>query len=441
MNVRIKLMSNFDRTIISLSRLMTYLPDINYAELNIDRNQFIEIIDILVYDITSINGCMTGKNSPFMFREYIKILANDSHEYLNKIITKSQIRYIEHFKQFLENLSKLDEYIEKFNINKSDDFNDEKLIILSDYIEQSLIHIDRTNLIAKSSLIENKNDKEEDLNNMKKEIFIGWSGDISKQVAEALKYWIPNVLQNSNTWVSFKDIKAGSRWFEDISKTLEKYHFGIFCITEDNNNSTWMHYEAGALSKIIDRSNICPYLIRVRGDIKGPLRNYQACEANREGTYHLMKTINNTLDNGALGEKQFDDIFNTFWPKLESILSNLQIPKLENEKTEEFVGYDYLPRISRKEWDSLNPNERTITIKEGNTLSDLKDYKPPFDIKIIDMKERTGIFKFIIGNYCYMGKNFSMEMGGLYKIDRWGIIMNNIDDKNKGCIFKIRESI
>lgn len=129
------------------------------------------------------------------------------------------------------------------------------------------------------------------------------------------------------------------------------------------------------------------------------------------------------------------------------LMINKQLEKLlvDFEKStiqpinKEYIDYDYLDKITRDEWNKLNPNERIITIKGDETSFDLKDYNPPFDIKIIDIRERTGIFKFLIGNCCYRGKNYAMEMGELYKLDRWGISMNNLDEKNKGCKFKIRE--
>lgn len=109
------------------------------------------------------------------------------------------------------------------------------------------------------------------------------------------------------------------------------------------------------------------------------------------------------------------------------------------DRVEEYENFYCLDIISRNEWNNLNPNERTITIKGDEIFTDLKDYKPPFDIKIIDIRERIGVFKFCIGNCIYQGKSFAMEMGELYKFSRWGISMNNLDEKNKGCIIKIRE--
>lgn len=100
--------------------------------------------------------------------------------------------------------------------------------------------------------------------------------------------------------------------------------------------------------------------------------------------------------------------------------------------------FDWIDKISQKDWDKLNSNERTITIKGEDISTDLEDYKPPFNIKILEITDRMAIVKFSIGNFDYI-KNIAMEYGKYYLFGRWGIHINNPDKKNKDCIFKIRE--
>lgn len=84
-------------------------------------------------------------------------------------------------------------------------------------------------------------------------VFISWSGDYSGKIAIALREWLPSVIQSlEQPYVSSEDIAKGSRWNAEVTKELENSCFGIICLTPENLIAPWLHFEAGALSKIID---------------------------------------------------------------------------------------------------------------------------------------------------------------------------------------------
>jgi TIR domain len=58
-------------------------------------------------------------------------------------------------------------------------------------------------------------------------VFISWSGERSQILAQALREWLPMVLQSVDPWLSQADIEAGERWAEKIAKELEGCNFGI----------------------------------------------------------------------------------------------------------------------------------------------------------------------------------------------------------------------
>lgn len=94
-------------------------------------------------------------------------------------------------------------------------------------------------------------------------VFISWSGSQSHHVAIALRDWLPSVLQIVEPYVSSEDIDKGARWSTDISKELEDSNFGIICVTPENIDAPWVNFEAGALSKSLDRSRVAPFLFAV----------------------------------------------------------------------------------------------------------------------------------------------------------------------------------
>jgi hypothetical protein len=79
-------------------------------------------------------------------------------------------------------------------------------------------------------------------------VFISWSGDRSKQLAEVIHWWLPHVLQFAKPYFTPADIDKGKRWSNDISKELEQSKMGIITMTEENLTSPWIMFEAGRFS-------------------------------------------------------------------------------------------------------------------------------------------------------------------------------------------------
>jgi hypothetical protein len=108
-------------------------------------------------------------------------------------------------------------------------------------------------------------------------VFLGWSGDTSKEVALALHNWVPKVIQSVKPYVSSEDIAKGARWATEIAKELETSSYGIICITEQNLNSPWINFESGANTREIEKSNVTPFLFNLKpSELHGPLALFQS---------------------------------------------------------------------------------------------------------------------------------------------------------------------
>ena len=160
-------------------------------------------------------------------------------------------------------------------------------------------------------------------------VFLSWSGERSRLAAEALRNWLPDVIQNIEPWMSAADIDAGARWNRMIEDELSNTQVGILCLTSENQEAPWVLFEAGALAKTISDTLVCPYLIGfAAADLKpGPLTRFQAKEANCNGTWELVLTLNRALKNQALTDDRLRRIFERFWPDLERALADLPQPR------------------------------------------------------------------------------------------------------------------
>ncbi|HHM2111315.1 TPA: toll-Interleukin receptor, partial [Klebsiella pneumoniae] len=58
-------------------------------------------------------------------------------------------------------------------------------------------------------------------------VFISWSGQRSKAVAELFNDWLKCVIQASQPWISTRDIDRGAIWFSEINDKLKDVSVGI----------------------------------------------------------------------------------------------------------------------------------------------------------------------------------------------------------------------
>ena len=155
-------------------------------------------------------------------------------------------------------------------------------------------------------------------------VFISWSGERSRKVAEALRDWLPNVIQSVVPFMSAEDIDKGARWTIELAGELDDTQFGLICLTQENLGAPWLLFEAGALSKSVESSRVVPYLFNVPlSQLQGPLTQFQASIADKDSTRGVIKSINTASGENALDPSRIDDAFDTWWPRLEGSLKNI----------------------------------------------------------------------------------------------------------------------
>src|SRR5438067_6127291 len=153
------------------------------------------------------------------------------------------------------------------------------------------------------------------------DIFISWSGPQSLVVAEALRDWIPMVINAAKPFLSAADIDKGVRWSSEIAGKLEKAKAGIICLTPENMNSQWILFEAGALSKSVQNTYVCPLLVGLKpSDIQGPLAQFQFTSTDKPDMLKMFKTLNAAQGDLALAEAHIEKAFFLVWPQLEDQL-------------------------------------------------------------------------------------------------------------------------
>lgn len=202
-------------------------------------------------------------------------------------------------------------------------------------------------------------------------VFLSWSGNLSREVATILKSWLPDILRTVDPWISNDHIGKGKPWFETIVEQLGKSPIGIIVVTAENVASNWIHFEAGAIYLAAKGAPVCSYLIDVgHSALKGsPLGQLQLTLADKDDTWRLVRDINKLLE-VPHDEKLLKNTFDKKWPSLQKKLEKLK---------ETYSSATVVPPTP-KDPDPIPPmdDNDAFTLLQGwfGNLSDGDSYKP-----------------------------------------------------------------
>lgn len=143
-------------------------------------------------------------------------------------------------------------------------------------------------------------------------VFISWSGNKSKLLAQALTGWFKEALHSIEPFFS-PDIPKGKMWFETITKELEDSKYGLICLTKDNYRKPWILFEAGVLST----TQVCPILFDlVNSDLQdNPLSSFQSTRFLKDDFKILFETLNKNSEK-PVDDRTLDKIFENNWLRL-----------------------------------------------------------------------------------------------------------------------------
>ncbi len=173
-------------------------------------------------------------------------------------------------------------------------------------------------------------------------VFLSWSGDTSHKVALILREWLPSVIQSIEPYVSSEDIDKGARWSTDIASELQDSTYGILCVTKENILAPWLMFEAGALSKTMEKSYVCPFLFDIkRAEVNGPALQFQSTIFEKEDIKKLLVSLNQACNQGQLTSEQLEKAFGVWFPSLEEQLKGLLevSPSIAKENHKEITAH------------------------------------------------------------------------------------------------------
>ena len=148
-------------------------------------------------------------------------------------------------------------------------------------------------------------------------IFICWSGDESKQFAEDTRSFLNQVLPGVTFFLS-SDIEKGDLWFNALTSNLHEAKAGVVCLTPQNLESPWMHFEVGALFSRREQQRIFVYTHGVRPEeLKGPFGHFQSSSTTNHSTRKMVTSIAKLYEKTEFHPDKFD----IHWPDFDAKLA------------------------------------------------------------------------------------------------------------------------
>ncbi|OMF01216.1 hypothetical protein BK124_00625 [Paenibacillus amylolyticus] len=216
---------------------------------------------------------------------------------------------------------------------------------------------------------------------MNLKLFISWSGEKSREIAVVLREWLPMVMQSIKPYVSSEDIFKGGRWSNDVSSELQDSNFGIIVVTKENVYAPWIQFEAGALSKSMSSSRVCPILIDVKiSEISEPFKQFQATTFRKDDVKKLIVSINKANHDAELEEKRLEAIYETMWQHLEEKIIAIDELYTSKEQAAPIAESTSTNDIIEEILDLSRQQHILIKDKFGDELNREKGFYVPFEL-------------------------------------------------------------
>ena len=133
-------------------------------------------------------------------------------------------------------------------------------------------------------------------------------------------------------WMSTDDIQKGERWNAELSKSLGSHAIGIICVTPENSTEPWLTFEAGALSRSVEKGKVMPLLLGMSPDeIEGPLKQFQITKLEKKDIFRLLRSLNDDPKN-RIDEDVLKDSFNKYWSEFQDSMKTIAYQSISGDQ-------------------------------------------------------------------------------------------------------------
>jgi hypothetical protein len=145
-------------------------------------------------------------------------------------------------------------------------------------------------------------------------VFLSWSGETSRLLANALADGMRTVSDRLEPWLS-EGLEPGVEWASTLVPHIRKARLAVLCLTHRNVGASWIAFETGAYYSSRLRKGVIPFLLDFPpGDLAFPLGLFQSLSADWKGSKALFIRVGQLVD---VDPDTVEELFATkIWPQL-----------------------------------------------------------------------------------------------------------------------------
>jgi hypothetical protein len=166
--------------------------------------------------------------------------------------------------------------------------------------------------------------------------------------------------------MSEESVPMGQQWWVVLQQELRDTAACIICLTRENLDAPWLHFEAGEAARALDSAYICPYLVGVsKADLTGPLALFQASFADERDTLKLIQIINSTLGANMIKPELLHRTFEFMWPVLSARFAAIRETSVGRMRPSHEILEEVLETVRRM--------ERVVTVDGVQNINSILD--------------------------------------------------------------------
>lgn len=211
----------------------------------------------------------------------------------------------------------------------------------------------------------------------KMRVFISWSGQPERLVAEALREALTEVCAGrADVFVSSQDISKGDRGLNVIEAKLKASDYGIVVLSGANQHRPWINYEGGAMARSLSNPVSTILLDLSPSDVDGPLAPYQSTQFS---DYRDMQRL--FLEVAKAADPDIPDntvavLFTNAWEK---ILESWQPPEGDDPAANRRSEHDMLAEVVERVRGIETLQQASVAVtasRPGYTRASLRAARP-----------------------------------------------------------------